>query len=389
MPKGQWTSAPVTGQAEWDGTQWVATRSSAAPVNIGFNSGSGSSVGASYQTALPINYVRTGFLIQNTHASQTLTVAFGSAGQEVPQIVLSAGQRISNNEIGNFTGEIRVLGSGASTTYIATEYVQQLDVDPLASTIIASMTAGGYNLSTVRRTQLDTRIKNIKAAINGGVYTPSTSFPFAIYWDANFSVDTSIASNTKVWNLGTLGATGDGTMTNGNASNMVVTAANGRRYFQGTAANSRYILSTHTPTVTSPLTMYALVNRTASAQQTLMAVLNKVSVLPFLAAAGNKAGVAYEGGVNVDYTTDLTNGTWASLATVTTGSNYTMYRNAAQAQAGAVTLTQAGAGVFSAMVLGGLSNFLNSPANHFALATSSLTAAQLLALHTYLISDVL
>jgi hypothetical protein len=130
--------------------------------------------------------------------------------------------------------------------------------------------------------------------------------------------------------------------------------------------------------------MMALVNRTAAAQQTLMEASTKISILPYLTAS-TKAGVAYQGGTNIGFTNDVTNGTWASLATNTTTSTYAQYRNGAEKVNSTVTLT--GTGVFSAMTLGG-SNYLNSPADDFILATSTFTDAQILALHTYLISDV-
>lgn len=85
--------------------------------------GAGSaSVGASTAVLVAANTDRTYFAVTNTHASQTISLGFGTDAVDGAGIVLDAGDTWEMPSHAIFTGAINVIGSGVGTTYAYVEW---------------------------------------------------------------------------------------------------------------------------------------------------------------------------------------------------------------------------------------------------------------------------
>lgn len=96
--------------------------------------------------------------------------------------------------------------------------------------------SGGFTMTPDQVLYLNNKVVAIKTA-NSNVLP-------AFWYDAAVSVDYGNILATKVFNLGTAGASGDGTMTNGQVSSMTA-GSDLNKYFSFTSASSQSIQTTY------------------------------------------------------------------------------------------------------------------------------------------------
>jgi hypothetical protein len=257
-------------------------------------------------------------------------------------------------------------------------------LDPYVFTVKNRIATGpsGFTLSYGQEIELDAKIKAIKTAINGS-YSPSAAFPLEVWWDANLSVDLATPTAVKVWNLGTA-TTADGTMTNGNVSNMIATS--NRKIFQGSSANSRSITTTYSVSPTANKTFFSLFKNDPSTQGALIGITGRYAQMGYL-ASGLRPGLV--GGLAPSETyadTNFGQGTWGGLTTVIDTGNTTHYRNGDNPAITAQTFGSTNANLIVFSLFGAL--FYNGQANHIIYTATVLNPTQVQALHNALFTNI-
>lgn len=275
-----------------------------------------------------------------------------------------------------------------NTTFNPSNLVTPPGADPYVATVTARILAGpnGYQLTYGQQVDLDAKVKAIKTAINGS-YSASAAFPLETWYDANLSVDLSNPSATTVFNLGT--ATANATMTNGNVGNMVQDGTNGK-VFKGTSASNRYMITSYLIPLAANKTFFACFNRDANTQQALISGTNggnNNGMFAFVATTGTPGFVssAATPSPNVGADTNFGLTTNASIAVKLVSGTTSVYRNGANRQDTAQAIAASGTANLE-MFRWSAGQYFNSTANHLIYTASTLTDAQVLALHNALIT---
>jgi hypothetical protein len=215
-----------------------------------------------------------------------------------------------------------------SFPYGYTNYYLDSDLNANTVAIINRIAnaVGGYNLSEDQEIALDNKVKSILTA-NG-------SLP--VFWyDFNFSMDLLTAGATKVFNLGSSGDTGDGTLVNATQSTLIVTNAQGRKSarFTGTTNLDNGRITTSFPTLVNDQTFFAklrlnstgVIHPLFNASQTGASAINISTTTPRVRL--DNAGVAVIGtsgstlAISTDYSIAVTNSASKAFVGYINGAN--------------------------------------------------------------------
>lgn len=319
-------------------------------ITLDRNATTSGTIGTSATQILPSNVTRTyGEITNNTGVP--LMVYRGNPGSEILVDVIADGAKYKidgNNpfltqrfSVATRTGSVTLT---AGVNVIGFEISDNASLDPHVTTVSNRIkaNANGYTLNTQQLMYLDTLIKNTKIA-TGGTYDSTTklvtggSLPYVLF-DANVSVNLNNSVATKVFNLGSAGATADGTLINGNVGSMVGGLGT-QRYFTFAAASSQSIDTTQPTKVEG--TWLANVRPAGTGERCVVGANNN-SAVGLVLTSGNAVLFERLFQTSIDSSTNLAaNSIWSSLSLSfsDTSNAYNMNVNYIQDKTGTTDLT--------------------------------------------------
>ena len=131
------------------------------------------------------------------------------------------------------------VASGNSITAVTKGITDRIQLD-----------GGGFAMTPLQRRRLDAKVRGVLAQIG--------TLP-QFWYDFNFSMDLNTTGATKVFNLGTSGATGDGTLVNSTQGVAIINNAQSRKSarFTGTTNADNTRITTTQPTLVDDQTFFA------------------------------------------------------------------------------------------------------------------------------------